>query len=247
MAGDKQKHILVIEDSRILREAIQDLLAQEGFKITAADGGAGARGLLETRAADFDLIVVNLQVAPASQFDALEWLRARRSNLPIPILAITGPARMALAVERLRGLEAAGVQDTRTMWDQLPYRVRTLLNPKETDQRAAVRMPSGLPVNVRMGSTATQGVIGNLSSVGMFVRLEVPLPLGQEVVLQFILPDIPRLFEAQARVVWTARRDAGATVPGMGVEFLSLDSVASGQINAFVRMELEKFAPTPAA
>ena len=245
MAEGEPSHILVIEESRVLREAIQELLADEGFQVTAMDGGAGARDLLQSRAADFDLIVVNLQAPAASQFDVVEWLRAERPRLGIPILAVTGPTRLALVAERLRGLEAAGVQDTRTLWDQLPYRVRAILNPREADQRAAVRAPSGLPVNVRVASTVTQGIIGNISRVGMFVKLEGPPGSGQEVLLQFILPDIARLFDVRARVVWAARRDTGSPVPGMGVEFVNLDAAGASQINAYVRRELEKFGALP--
>ncbi len=245
MAAGQPKHILVIEDSQVLREGIQDLLAQEGFRVTGVAGGADARAVLENQAAEFDLILLNLHLPASSDFDVLEWIRARRSRLPVPILALTGPTKMDVTVERLRGLEAAGVQDTRTLWDVLPYRVRALVYPKEGDQRAAIRMPSGLPVNCRVGQAWTQGIIGNISRVGMFVKLEAPPGTGQQVLLQFILPDIARLFEVLARVVWAARRDQGAAVPGMGVQFLDLDEAGSSQINAFVRLELEKFGRIP--
>lgn len=245
MVEGEPSHILVIEESQVLREAMQELLAHEGFRVTAVTGGAGARQILETRAAEFALLVVNLHLSSADQFDVLEWLRAQRARLRIPILAVTGPTHMAVTVERLRGLEAAGVQDTRTLWDQLPYRVRALVSQKEGDQRAAVRMPSGLPVNVRIGQGWTQGSIGNISRSGMFVKVEAPPAPGQQVLLQFIMPDIPRLFDVQARVVWAARRERGASVPGMGVEFVSLDETGSSQLNAFVRMEMEKFGALP--
>ncbi len=247
MAPADPKHILVIEESQVLREAMQELLQQEGFRVTATTGGPDARALLEGRAKDFDLIVVNLHLTASAGFDVLEWLRAERPRLRIPILAITGPTKMAITVERLRGLEAAGVHDTRTLWDQLPYRVRALVYPKEGDQRAAVRAASGLPVNCRLGQSWVQGIIGNISRMGMFVKLEPPLASGLQVQLQFILPDISRLFEVKARVVWVARREQGAAVPGMGVEFLDLDEAGSGQINAFVRVELEKFGGPPEA
>ncbi len=243
MAAGDQKHILVIEESQVLREAIQELLAHEGFVVTATAGGTDARALLEGRAREFDLIVVNLHLSPSPGFDVLEWLRAERARLPIPILALTGPTKMDLTVERLRGLEAAGLQDTRTLWDVLPYRVRALVYPKGGDQRAAIRMPSGLPVNCRVGQAWAQGIIGNISRMGMFVKLETPAGLGQQVLLQFILPEIARIFEVHARVVWAARRDQGAAVPGMGLEFTDLDEAGSSHINAFVRLELEKFGP----
>ena len=246
MAAGQPSHVLVIEESQFLREAIQDLLTNDGFRVTAVSGGAGARQILETRVGEFALIVVNLQVSTTDQFDVLAWLRTQRARLPLPILAVTGTTKMAVTVERLRGLEAAGVQDTRTLWDQLPYRVRALISQREGDQRAAVRMPSGLPVNVRIGQSWKQGTIGNISRSGMFVKLEAPPASDQHVLLQFILPDIPRLFEVQARIVWAARRESGAPVPGMGVEFVGLDETGSSQLNAFVRMELEKFGALPA-
>ena len=241
MAAGDPKHILVIEESQVLREAIQDLLSHEGFQVTATAGGAPARALLESGAADLDLIVVNPHLQAASGFDVLEWLRAQRPRLSIPILALTGPTTMAITAERLRGLEAAGVQDARTLWDQLPYRVRALVFPKEGNERAAIRMPSGLPVNCRIGQAWSQGIIGNISRRGMFVKLEAPPGASQQVLLQFILPEIARLFEVHARVVWVARRDQGADVPGMGMEFLDLDEAGSSQLNAFLRVELEKF------
>ncbi len=245
MGTAEERHILVIEDSQALREAIRELLAREGFRVAATAGGPDARALLENQAAEVDLIVVNLDLTASSGFDVLEWIRAQRARLTTPILALTGPAKMALTVERLRGLGAVGVQDTRTLWDQLPYRVRALFYPKEGNRRAAVRAASGLPVNCRVGQAWTQGVIGNISCTGMFVRVEPPAEPGQQVLLQFILPEISRLFEVQARVMWASRRDQGAAAPGMGLEFLGLDEAGSNQINTLVRLELEKSSRGP--
>lgn len=246
MGTEEPKNILVIDESQALREAIQEILSHRDFRITATAAGAEARALLESRVEEFDLIIVNLLLPASAGFDVLEWIRAERSRLTMPILALTGPTKMAVTVERLRGIEAAGVQDTRTLWDQLQYRVRGLVFPSAGNQRAAIRVASGLPVNCGLGSIWVQGIIGNISRVGMFVKLEAPPRAGQQVRLQFILPGIPRLFEATARVVWSARRDQGAVVPGMGVEILDLDEAGLSQINAFVRMQLEKFDRIPA-
>jgi Tfp pilus assembly protein PilZ len=81
----------------------------------------------------------------------------------------------------------------------------------------------------------------------MLVKLESPPGAGEQVLLQFILPDLARLFEVQARVVWAARRAQGAAVPGMGVEFLDLDAAAASQLDAFVRAELGKSGRLPGA
>ena len=165
----------------------------------------------------------------------------------MPILALSGPTKLDVIVDRLRGLEAAGVQDTRFLWDQLPYRVRTLVYPQERNQRAADRMPSGLPVMCRVGQTWVQGVIANISRLGMFVKLEDAPKPGLQVLLQFLLPAIPRLFEVRARVVWAARPEHGAAVPGMGAEFLDLDEAGSAAIDAAVRRDLEEFSRIPTA
>lgn len=240
-----RKHILVIEESRGLREAIQNILAREGFRVTVTDGGPDARPLLEGRAAEFDLILVSLQLPASPQFDTLEWLRAARRRLAVPIVGMTGPSKMSIVADRLRGLAVEGVQDTRTIWDQLPFRVRALLYPKEAEQRAAVRAPAGVPVNCRFGQAWVQGTIGNISGTGMFVKVDAPREVGGQVLLQFILAGVSRLFEVRARVVWEARRDQGAAEPGLGVEFLDLDEAASSQISAFVRTEVEKLGRIP--
>jgi CheY-like chemotaxis protein/Tfp pilus assembly protein PilZ len=247
MPDEEPKHILVIEDSRALREAIQALLTAEGFQVTATDGGPSALALLDRQGAEFDLIILEPLVPATPASDVLEWLRAARPGLTTPVLALTAPTMKALTAERLRGMEAAGVQDVRTLWEELPYRVRALLHPQDASRRAAVRIPAALAVNVWVGPTCLPGIIGNLSRVGMFVKLEAPPKAGQPVLFQFLLPHVPALFEVRGRVVWAARREHGAAVPGMGAEFLGLDGASAVHLDAFLGTELAKFRGGPGA
>lgn len=83
-------------------------------------------------------------------------------------------------------------------------------------------------------STATTGLdprattpVSDLSSTGVFVHTDEPLPIGASIDLRFTVfpePNEPVLFAAQGRVV---RHAAAGETPGMGVEFVELDDAAN--------------------
>lgn len=237
--------VLVVEEGRSLREVIRDLLSRAQFRVVACADGPAALEVLESGREKIGLILLDLQLPMAGGFDLIKWLRSRPTAERPPILAMTGALDMAETIRQLQGLEAVGIQDKRTISDQLTYRVRALLCPAASEQRAAPRSPAGLPVNIRVGGAARQGSISNISRRGIFLLFEMPIPIGTDVHFQFILPGIARLFEGTGRVVWLAEGIHAGAPSGMGIEFVGLDEMAQGQIAAFVQMENQRFGVSP--
>jgi type IV pilus assembly protein PilZ len=62
----------------------------------------------------------------------------------------------------------------------------------------------------------------NINEGGLFIESETPLPLDQQVQLQFRLPGVDAPIKVSGRVAWI--REGGVDgPPGMGVEFENLD------------------------
>ena len=75
--------------------------------------------------------------------------------------------------------------------------------------------------------------IGNLSEGGLFLRTSTPLSEGSRALLRF---GNDATVEAQARVVW-ARLEGQGGPPGMGLEFVGVDSDRLETIRRLVQAE----------
>jgi uncharacterized protein (TIGR02266 family) len=128
---------------------------------------------------------------------------------------------------------------------QIVYRVSAVVQSRGAEQRAAVRVPLGLPVNYTVGRWESQGVLFNLSKTGIFLSTDLPVEAGRRVRLQFILPGVPRLFNIAGVIVWTASSPDGVTPSGMGVKFLDLDAQTGGELATFVTLEGQRLNPPP--
>jgi molecular chaperone DnaK len=80
----------------------------------------------------------------------------------------------------------------------------------------------------------------NISVSGMFVHTEDPREPGTLIYFQFLLADGQRLIEGLGKVVWSKPRVEGVPDPGMGVEFMSLDTDSVALIEEIIRMNAER-------
>lgn len=75
--------------------------------------------------------------------------------------------------------------------------------------------------------------MGNLSEGGLFVRTQLPLPVGTQTTLRFHLGDDGPEHEVKAVVVW-GTNGAAASPPGMGLRFTHADPDAVAGIRVLV-------------
>lgn len=78
--------VMVIEDSAALRGLITDILHRQGFGIETAENVPQARALIERRATDVSLILLDVNLPGGSGFELLELIR-QRSAVPVFILS----------------------------------------------------------------------------------------------------------------------------------------------------------------
>ncbi len=108
------EHLIVVDDDATLRNRLKKYLEREGFRVTAADGGAALRAVMAED--DADLVILDLMM-PGE--DGLSLTRFLRETSSAGIVILTGKGE---AVDRIVGLEL-GADD----YIAKPFELRELL------------------------------------------------------------------------------------------------------------------------
>ncbi len=80
--------ILLVEDDNVLREAAQEILANEGYEVTSVRNGQEALDVLNDLIPD--LIVSDISMPKMDGFALLDAVRSSESGMTIPFLFISG-------------------------------------------------------------------------------------------------------------------------------------------------------------
>jgi two-component system phosphate regulon response regulator OmpR len=95
MSGDV--HLVVVDDEPDIRETLQEYLESQGYRVTAADGGAALRAVFADQ--QVDLVILDITM-PGE--DGLSLARFLRENSDVGIVMLTGAGDI---VDRVVGLE----------------------------------------------------------------------------------------------------------------------------------------------
>jgi len=157
----RARHLLVVDDDDRIRELLKAYLARAGFRVSAANGGAAARKLLETL--DFDLAVFDVMMPGEDGLSLTRWLRDQRgASGRTPVLMLTARGE---AGERIEGLKV-GADD----YLAKPFEPEELLLRIEAILRRSQDRPTtGGPL--LLGRCAFDPDRGELTCEGELVRL----------------------------------------------------------------------------
>ncbi len=113
------RRILLIDDNKLLREAIGDLLESDGYAVASA--GTGDAGLAMFRAGRPDLVITDLAMPEP---DGIEIVRALSTEVPRPrIIVISGGGERLDSLSNLRRAQNLGAD--RIL--EKPFRANALL------------------------------------------------------------------------------------------------------------------------
>jgi DNA-binding response OmpR family regulator len=130
--------VLVIEDERHMRAALQKCLEAEGYRVlTAADGESGLRATLRDKP---DLVLLDIMMPRLDGFALCSELRRRANS--VPVLMLTAKAQVE---DRVKGLDA-GADDYLLKpfsTEELLARVRALLRRVQSRTRSARELTLG--------------------------------------------------------------------------------------------------------
>jgi signal transduction histidine kinase len=125
MAGAR---LLVVDDQAGGREALRELLAEDGFVCFATGDGAAVRDLVVRE--KIDLVLLDISMPDVGGLQVLEQLRAMRSALELPVIMVTAHSESVAVVGALK----RGANDYVTKPidpDVLAARIRTQLEIRD--------------------------------------------------------------------------------------------------------------------
>ena len=165
--------ILIVEDEASFSEALEFLLAKEGFEVAVSTNGRDA--LEAFNASNFDLVLLDLMIPEVSGTDVC---RAIRSTSSVPIIMLT--AKDA-EIDKVVGLEL-GADDYVTK----PYSSRELLARIKAVLRRG-RVEDSLE-NVSSGILSIGGIRMDIERHIVTVKnQQISLPLKEFELLEFLL------------------------------------------------------------
>ena len=130
--------ILIIEDERPMRTALEDCLAAEGYRVlTASDGATGLQRALDEKP---DLILLDVMMPRLDGFALCAELRRLANTVPVLLLTAKGQIE-----DRVTGLDA-GADDYLVKpfsTEELLARVRALLRRVQKNGRAQASLTLG--------------------------------------------------------------------------------------------------------
>jgi two-component system chemotaxis response regulator CheY len=116
MSKIANKLVLVVDDDKDIREAIQLALEGEGYRVTCATNGEVALGLMKSEVPDLILLDLMMPTMDGWQFRSRQLQTPEWEAIPIVIISAGGNVE-----KKAMNLEAAG-------WLRKPIQLQVLLN-----------------------------------------------------------------------------------------------------------------------
>ncbi len=107
------------------------------------------------------------------------------------------------------------------------------------ERRVMPRVDTSLEISFKTSGVSGHSYMLNLSSGGIFIKTDTPLPIDAELQLSIQLPDDTETMRIRGKVVWTKEQSL-AFPAGMGVKFIDLPAAYEKRIKLFVENNLVK-------
>ncbi len=245
---EEQKTVAVFDPEQRSRAVIIPMLKSLGYKV---DENHDAKNILSRCKSDekADLLFIHLAVFGDKYQDVtqgLEKLQLNSIEQGPPVLAISTLKLSEDAKRSLEGLGCNVVLSRRAPLLEVMFAVNRLVFPKIRELRRYSRVFAGFPVQFGSQDNWSDGLVYNISTQGAFVKCDTPPKEGHRIQLRFVLPEIQTPFEVEAMVSWVNLADQSAdpiSPPGMGINFLSLDSDAKTTLGRFITQREEQQEP----
>jgi CRP/FNR family cyclic AMP-dependent transcriptional regulator len=106
----------------------------------------------------------------------------------------------------------------------------------EFSARQTTRVRKSLSLTYKDDRAFIKAFTGNVSSGGLFIRTENPLPQGEKFFLKLQLPDVSEPLKINCEVVWSRRKSEATDTrpPGMGVKFLEMSRQDSDVLQKYL-------------
>jgi uncharacterized protein (TIGR02266 family) len=234
-----KKRILLADDVELFLKLESTFFDRNEFELKTARNGQEVLRVI--REVEPQLIFMDLYMPDMDGDECCRLIKGSARFSHIPVIMVTHGGRDS-DLDRCR---RAGCDDIVLK----PIKRRDFLDTTQkhlrVEERNAPRYEARL--RVQYGSGSQQLLTNysiNLSTGGLFIETENPLPVDTPLTVDFILPANDRQIRCLARVAWVNDQDLHrkANLPdGMGLQFLDITMDAMDAIRDYIKNE--KLAP----
>lgn len=196
------EHLIIVDDDPVLRNRLKKYFENEGFRVSAADGGSELREIMERDGAD--LVILDLMMPGEDGLSLTSYLR-RTSDAGVVILTGKGDT-----IDRVVGLEL-GADD----YISKPFELRELLARIRSVLRRTGR--TAAPVSSNSGETANEPEPDRVEFAGWrfdLERRELRSPDDAEIHLTTAEFNLLRVFVRNPELSRRSSRPRPAARPG---------------------------------
>jgi hypothetical protein len=191
---------------------------------------SAAVGLLNRR--KFDAVIVDLGLGEQSGL-ILDELHLSPSNRTAVTFAISGSDAEGTAFRKRSEFVFERPLSAKSIWNTLKPAYGLILR----ERRRYFRCPASVPVTVlRTNMPEVRCHSVNISEGGMALSTIVPVRIGEEVQVQFTLPEHEVRFSAKATVCWSKTGH-------LGLRFVSLSQEHTSYLQVWLSSKLEDMLP----
>ncbi len=222
----RDKSVLVVDDSRLIRNQVENILQGFGYgTISAANGEEGLKCLLGNE--DVGLIILDVVMPVMDGRTMIGEIRSHEKTRELPVLVLTATEHIEMVAQCLE----AGCNDylVKPVNPRLLYqRVQSLL---ENHPRSHLRVLCNVVAEVSTGPEQFAGEIQELCEAGAGLFLDAPLLEGDIVKVSFVLPRETDPVVLGAEVVYSK---GDGPEHQHGLNFIIIDDRTRERIRAYV-------------
>ncbi len=226
-----KRNILVVDEFQFFRDFAALTLARLGCVLTS---GSSMEALELARRERPDLIIVDLHMPDLDGEGFCKVMRQDSTLAKIPVVVMSASD---LPSDRARALRAGANDLLSKLLNRAEFLNEVERYLRDGGPGRLPRIKLETPVRIRCEREEHPGTLRNLSRAGLFVETRfTPLP-GSEVYVEMELPELPRVIQVSARVIWRKTPQDNQT-GGMGLHFLEMDGDSARALETYVNQRI---------
>lgn len=229
---NKDKKILLADDVELFLEMERNFLQREDLDLLIAKDGRKALEMIKQHAPQIAFLGLKM---PGMSGEECCHLIKNEPSLSDTAVAMIVAAGQPEQVEKCRAAGCDEILFKPINHDEFLATVRRYI---DVETRSGKRLKAQLRVYY---GPAPQQLLSefsvDLSTGGLYVKTDFPLPVDESLTLRFSLPEQQRLVTCQARVAWVNSKEnprKRELPPGMGIQFVELSLEDMKSIRRFL-------------
>lgn len=220
-----EMRVLAVDDEPEVLTAIKTLLERLSCTVVAiADSRQAAERLTKEQ---FDGVFLDVRMPNLDGFELAKRVRASSLNGQAPIVMFTGLDDVATMREGFKA-GASCFLGKPVSADRITNLVKAMRSAMLGVRRRYARLPLRTPVTCKAGNQNLKSTSINISEGGMVLDASGGWEVGQEVALEFVMPQASAPIKVRAKIVH--KEPTGS----MAVEFLDLSNTARDAIKKYI-------------